>query len=140
MHDDLASEELAEEDRVDRALVVEHEDRGPVRPEVLLAAHREVHTGERGPELAPRGDREVHHVAPAPVERTGNRPDRKGRHDARDGERRAHELDEARSAAPGEPVDRPASPGRDRRQAAIRIRRPGTADNLEQWYILVAVG
>src|SRR5207253_5020304 len=138
--DDVASQELADEERVDGALVVEDEDRRPVRPQVLLAAHLEPDAGERRAELAPGGDRQVHHVAPAAVQKARDRADPEGRNDTRDRERRADDLAEARPAAAREAVDRPASPAGDRREPAARVRRPGAADDLEERQVLVAVG
>src|SRR5262249_58929932 len=95
-------QELAEEQDVDRALMVEDEDRRPMRPEVLLAAHGEPDAGERRAELAPGGDREVDHVAPAPVEQAGERSQRERGDDAADRRRRADQLERARPTARGE--------------------------------------
>src|SRR5262249_58377911 len=56
---EVPPQELAQEQDVDRALMIEDEDGRPVRPEVLLAAHGEADPGERGAELAPGADRAV---------------------------------------------------------------------------------
>ena len=120
---EVPPEELAEEEDVDRTLVIEDEDRGPPRPEMLLAAHGEADAGERGPELAPGGDREVHHVAPAPVQRAGDRTHRERREDAPDRQRRANDLHRTRCAARGEALDRPAATGGDPGEAPVGIGR-----------------
>src|SRR5581483_4153679 len=138
--DEVAAEELAEEQHVDRALVVEDEHGRTVRPDVLLPVDGELDAGEKRRHLAPGRHREVHHVAPASGEEPGDYTERERRYDARDRRRRADHLRDARRAATREAADRPAAPRGDRREAPIRVRRPRPADRFEQREVLVAVG
>src|SRR5205823_5301467 len=121
----------------ERGALPERGDRRPERVDRALAVGA---VDEHRAELAPGGDRQVHHVAPAAIQEARDRADPEGRNDARDRERRADDLAEARPAAAREALDRPASPAGDRRQPAARVRRPRLADDLEQRQVLVAVG
>ena len=65
---DVAPQERHQQERIDRALVVEQEHRGSVRPHVLLADHVEVDPGEPEAEVAADRHHGVDRVGLAAVE------------------------------------------------------------------------
>src|SRR5262245_26355245 len=138
--DEVTVQQLAHDQHVDPALVVEGEHRRAVRPQVLLARHPQADAGQRAAELAEGGSGEVDDLPPASLERARGEPEQERRHQAAYRERRAQHVERARQAAGGERPARPAAPAGDGGEAPVRVGRPRVADMLEQRQVLVAVG
>src|SRR3546814_18063489 len=71
----VTADELGEDHHVRLALMVEDEDAGARRPEMLFALDLQLDAGNRGREVADQADREIDRLARRP----GERPDRQPR-------------------------------------------------------------
>src|SRR5262249_15878518 len=138
--DEVAMQELAQDQDVDRALVVEDEDRRPVRPEMLLSRHRDADPSERAAKLAPGGGGEVDHLPPAPFEDPSRHAEQQRWPEARDRERRAYDVHHAGETPGVKGARRPAAPRGDGGELAVGVGGTWAADVFEERQVLVAGG
>jgi hypothetical protein len=134
------TDELQHQYGIERALVVEEEDRRTPGPEMLLAFDAQIDAGEGGREVAPDRPRDVDRFAQGARREACRCPRPERRPEARIRESGADEIAERRAAAAVEAPDGPEPLLRDLRQAPVGIRRTRPPDLFEQGEIVGAVG
>ena len=138
---EVAAQELAEDDHVERALVVEDEHRRAVRPEVLLAGDVDVDPGERRGRARSRAPpprltavRRLRFSRPTPAPSPAAAPQPASAAPVRAIGRRPRPARGGRSGVTGQPRSR-----RDARPGRLGVERARVADRLEERDVLVAV-
>ena len=134
-------QQLHDQDRVELALVVEHEHAPPHRPQVLRARHDSTRRCRPARALDPRRPRRRCRLARVASDAGGRHPPRLPC--PRPSRRRTPPCARAR-AAPGSPgipapKHRPTAALRPRAQSTLRRDRHRVADRLEERHVLVAI-
>src|SRR4029453_14250532 len=129
---EVASQEASQGERVQRALMVEEEDRGTVRPEVLLAGDLELDPGQGERQVAAGAGRQVAGDAAAAIEQADPHADPGGGAEAGERGPGANDGPQPQTGSGSEPRDRPAPLVRYLRQAALGVERPRATDGLQE--------